>query len=45
LKAYPIETQKPQYIPCGKQGRKDTPMKNDEPVGSENQAAEKNGLL
>ena len=38
-------TQKPQYIPCGKQGRKDTPMKNDEPVGRENQAAEKNSLL
>jgi putative transposase len=45
LKAYPIETQKPQYIPCDKQGRKDTPMKNDELVVSENQAAEKNGLL
>lgn len=40
-----LRTIKSQYIPCIKQGRKDTPMKNNEPVGKKNQEEGKKSLL
>jgi len=36
---------KSQYIPCYKQGRKDTPVKNDELIGNKNQVEEARSVL
>jgi transposase-like protein len=46
MKAYPIENQQISMYSLLRAGRKDTPMKNDEPIGRENQVEEgKKNLL